>query len=271
MNSVKTKGAINALYKTEFSLQKKSIIWWFCILGILTIIELAMYPLMNYAMQQMPDDVMKKFDELGVSFSFENVTAYFLLQAVETIALGGALFSCCFIANAMMRDFKGGQSEFLYTNGLSRSHIAGTKYATAVTMTAVYEFVIFALSLIVMAIVDYKTIDMVAILSLFLNCLALHLILMTITFAIFLLRPKKSGYGVAIAVPLILYFFCAIALSITPDSAMKFIEYLTPFTPLYDISIEKPFDVNFYATIIYVAFAIALTFWGVKRFKNRDF
>ena len=269
MDKTMKKRAINSLYCLEFNLQKKSIIWWFAVLAVLLIIEIAFYPLMNMMIGVIPDDVYNDFTDAGISFSFDSVTEYFLLQGVEVLALGGALFLCCFVASLLTRDFKGGQSELLYTNALNRNDIIMTKYANAVTMTVLFNVVMLVVELLMMCIVDIKGIVFVPLITLFLYCLILHLILVSLVFGIYLLKVK-SGFGIAIAIPLLLYFVTIIALSISHNDALKFIEFLTPFTPLYEITIESPFKVNWYSFAIYVVVVLAVLGFGYKKFKKRD-
>ncbi len=270
MNKVMKRRAINSLYALEFNLQKKSIIWWFIVIGALLIIEIALYPLMNMMIGAIPDDVYNDMTDAGLNFSFDSVTDYFILQGVEVLALGGALFLCCFVASCLTRDFRNKQSEFLYSNSLSRTDIIMTKYANVVTMTAIYNVVMLIVELIAMCIVDYKGIVVSPLLAMTLYCLILHLLLVTLIFAIYLFK-NKSGLGIAIAVPLLLYFLSIIALSVSQNEVAKFLQYLTPFTPLYDMSIDKPFNVNFIPYIIYVVIAGVLIALGINRFRKKDF
>ena len=88
------------------------------------------------------------------------------------------------------------------------------------------------------------------------------------TFALYLLK-RKGGYGIAIAVPLVLYFFGAIAYAVSMQ--VPFLSYLTPFTPFYDITADAPFDANLYPFIIYAVIAVGLFIWGINKFNKRDF
>ena len=58
--------------------------------------------------------------------------------------------------------------------------------------------------------------------------------------------------------------------TIYSNIALKFIEFLTPFTPLYEITIESPFKVNWYSFAIYVVVVLAVLGFGYKKFKKRD-
>ena len=268
MQGERFRRATNSLYSLEFKLQRKSTFWWIGVLGVLMILELLLYPLVDMMMGTIPEDILEEMEQMGMSFEFPSVTAYFLMQGAQVLALGGGLFLCCYCANTIMRDFKGKQSELLYTNALSRQDIVLTKFASAVTMVVVFNVLMLAIELVCMCIIDINGISIVPILAMFLYSIILHLLLVTITFSIYLLK-KKSGYGIAIAIPLLLYFFGAISYAVSLD--VPFLMYLTPYTPFYEITAEAPFDVNFYSFIIYAVVAIALFVWGLLKFKKRDF
>ena len=268
MVKAKKRRATFALYKTEFRLQRKSSIWWLGVLGVLMIITLLMYPLVDMMMGVIPEDVLEQMEQAGMSFEFGGVTSYLLMQGVQTLALGGSLFLCCFSANTIMRDFKGKQSELLYTNALSRSDIVLTKYSSCLTMTAVFNVFMLIIELVCMCIIDIDGVQIVPILALFLYSIVLNLILVNITLALYLLK-RKGGYGIAIAVPLVLYFFGAIAYAVSMQ--VPFLSYLTPFTPFYDITADAPLDANLYPFIIYAVIAVGLFIWGINKFNKRDF
>lgn len=260
-----------ALYKLEFKLQKRSTIWWLAILSILLIVDIVIYPLIDSMLGVIPQDEMQELENAGLSFDFSGVTQYYLIECVQMLALGGALFLCCFAINSLMRDFKGKQNELLFTNSLSRSDIVLTKYFASLTMTVIFNILAFILSVISMMIVDIKGIEIVPMLSLTLSCLLVHLVLVTLTFALFMFRPKKSGYGLALAVPLLLYFVAIIGMSLTGENGLGFVEYLSPFTPAFDITIEKPFDINAWPLLIFAVLDIVLAYFALKKFKKQDF
>ena len=267
----KEKKAKLALYLLEFRLQKRSTIWWLVILAILLVVDIVIYPLLNTMMGTIPQDELKELENMGLPFDFSNVTQYYLIECVQMLALGGALFLCCFAINSLMRDFKGKQNELLYTNSLSRTNIILTKYYASLTMVVVFNLLTFILSLISMMIVDIDGIRIVPMLSLTLMCLLCHIVLVTLTYALFMFRPNKSGYGLAIAVPLLLYFVAIIGMSLAGQGWLDFVEYLTPFTSSFDITVDKPFQINAWPLLIFAVLDIILVYFSLKKFKKQDF
>ncbi len=269
MEKVKMRKAFGSLYKNELRLQSKSIWWWFGVLAVLIIINIMIYPLIDSLIDSMTAEERAEIIAMGVSLDYSTVTAYFIAECVQTHIVGGALFACCFASLALARDFKRGTYELLYTNALSRGQVLATKYLALVTVTIAMNVMLLIVELVGMCIVDVKGIDIVPILAFILFGIIVHLIIASLVFGITICKPQKFGLGVAIGLPLVLYFVSAISVSLRETA--KWVENLSPLSIFGEMTVGSPFDVNYLVLGIFVVLAVLVIILGFSRNRKIDY
>lgn len=269
MEKTKMRKAYSSLYKNELRLQVKPIYWWFGVLAVLIFISLMIYPVVDSIMGSLTAEERAELESMGAVFDYSSVTAYFLTECVQTHIVGGMLFACCFASLALARDFKRGTYELLYTNALSRRQVLLTKFSALVSAILMLNVFLLFVELVGMCIIDFKGIDIVAILAFALFGIIVQLIVASIVFGIIICKPQKLGLGVAIGLPLVLYFVSAIAASVA--SSAKWVENLSPLTIFNGMKVGAPFDINYLVLGIFALLAVIVIVLGFRRNQKIDY
>jgi len=263
--------AYSSLYKNELRLQAKPIWWWFGVLAVLILISILVYTVVDSVMASLTAEERAELESAGGALDFSSVTAYFLGECVQTHVLGGTLFACCFASLALARDFKRGTYELLYTNALSRRQVLTTKYLALVSIVVILNVFLLVVELVGMCIVDFKGIDIVPILAFVLFGMVVQLVVATIVFGITSCRPQKFGLGIAIGLPLVLYFVSAIATALSSNADWKWVKYLSPFSIFDAIKVGAPFDINYLVLGIFALLAVIVIVSGFRRNQKIDY
>lgn len=269
MEKIKVNKARKSLYCTELRLQKKSSLWWLCVLGVLVFVNVVVFPLIESIIDSLTAEEKQQMIDMGLSLDYATITDYFLYECGVTHALGGALFACCFASISLARDFKYGTYELLYTNGLSRGQITGIKYCAVLTVLVGMNVAEFLVELVGMCIVDFSGIQIAPLLAFLLFNLIVQISVASIVFGITLCNPKKFGLGLAIGLPLVLYFIASIAVGL--EAGAEFVEILSPFSVFFDMGADKPFDVNYFGLALFAGLAVAAMCVGMVKNKKIDY
>lgn len=269
MEKVKVNKACKSLYKNELRLQKKSICWWLVVLAVLMLVNIVVYPLVDSILGSLTAEEKQEMLNMGLSLDFSSVTAYFISECIQTHAVGGVLFACCFGCLALSRDFKHGTAELLYTNALSRKQIVTTKYCALLTTILILNAFLLIIELVAMCIVDFSGINIVPILAFLLFSVLVQIIVASIVFGITLCNPRKFGLGLAVGLPLVLYFVASIAVGL--DDGANIAECFSPFSVFYGVTVETPFDVNYLALAVFAILAVVSMCLGLGKNKKLDY
>ncbi len=269
MERAKNRKACCSLYKNELRLQAKPIYWWFGVLALLILISIMVYPVVDSIIGSLTAEERAELESMGAVFEYDSITAYFLVECVQTHIVGGMLFACCFASLALSRDFKRGTYELLYTNALSRRQVLATKFSALVTVVLILNVFLLIVELVGMAIIDFKGIDIVPILAFALFGILVQLIVASIVFGIIICKPQKLGLGVAIGLPLVLYFVSAIATAVR--SSAKWVENLSPLSIFSGMKVGAPFDINYLVLGIFALLAVIVIVLGFRRNQKIDY
>lgn len=267
----KTKIKMSPLFTLERKQNLKTLIAFTVISALMLFLVVAMFPFLDDAMAQMQEmfkDNKEILNILTVAMGTQNITTYFVAQVAQSWALVGAVYGAYLGYKLICGNFKDGSYEMLYSQNLSRIQILKQKFIRLIVNLLIFSLVNAVVGLVALLIWGY---GQFSVLNYILYALIITLMTLQVgvfSFAIASICHKKYSAITSILLVVALYFVITFALSV---ESLEFLKCLTPFSVAYvDVfnSTMQAFDVV--SLVVWTIVPVALTFVGVKRFKNTD-
>ncbi|MBL4703324.1 MAG: ABC transporter permease subunit [Flavobacteriales bacterium] len=261
------------LYRKDVYRNRRGLIIWSIILIGITLMVLAIFPIMANFQDEMMT-MMEGFssemnDSMGYSAEmWSSILNFYSTYYGVYIVMLMSIFSTTTATNIIAKEERNQTSEFLYTKPIARKEVFWSKFMVLLTVLGIVFVIQTAIAFGGIQLFKTGPIDVGAffimnvhglILAFFFTCVGL--------FASVYMRPKKNFMGVVLG--LIFGMFFLDAISKVADS-INWLGYISPFHYMGFGVMQSDFTFNTIPAIVLLALAGTLVFLSLQKFKKKD-
>ncbi|MBR3031956.1 MAG: ABC transporter permease subunit [Clostridiales bacterium] len=224
------------ILKQEINSQKKMLLIWSLVIGVLIASCVLMFPEMKSQM----GNVNEMFSSMGNftqafgmdRLDFGTLTGFYMIEGGNILGIGGAFFAAIVGVSALMKEERDHTAEFLFSHPVSRVKVITQKLLSVLSIIVIMNAVVIVLSILSIAIIGEEFFWK----EMFLFHLAHFLMQLEIAGICFGISAflTRGGLGIGIGVAAMMYFLNLIANISKSARALKYISSFS-YTEAADI------------------------------------
>lgn len=255
------------IYRRELRVNRKGLIIWSAIMGLMLVMIIAFYPEMSKQQdtyQQLLSSMGDLLKAFGISqFEMSNVLEYYSIEGYLTVTLFGSIYAVILASSILSKEQSEKTIEFLLAKPVDRTSIVLQKFAALFTNILLFNSILTLTNLILFNIYEQNDFSYKLFFWISFAPFMLQMTLASIGFA-FSVFIKKSRTAIYTALGVVFIFYIFDVVSSLSDK-LEVLKHLTPFeyTNASDILESGSIDgaymiVMFFVIIISIVLSVVL-------------
>ncbi|MFT7615083.1 MAG: ABC-2 type transport system permease protein [Parvicellaceae bacterium] len=261
------------LYRKDLYRNRRGIFIWGAILIGITLMLLAIFPIMSNMQDEMGSLMGEVYGEnmtesMGLDKMFSDILSFYSTYYGVYIIMLLSIFSTITATGIIAREERTHTSEFLYVKPITRAEVFWSKFLVLITCLGIVYILQVGIALIGIQLFKTSEVNISSFIAMNLHGLILALLFSCVgLFLSIYLRPKKSFMGVVLGLVFGMFFLDAI--SKLADS-VNFLGYISPFHYLgFQVS-DPEFGFNTIPAIVFIGLSVTLIVLALKKFQKKD-
>lgn len=260
------------VFKNEFKRSYKGVLIWSVVVGACMALIIGMYPLVKNMYAVMLPILQGSVPGMDVS-AFEamipsNIIEYFVLESGSSLIIISSIFAAIYGINYMSADYKSGNAEFLYSQGVNKNKIFLTKLLNLIVSILIFNAIVTIISLGIMIAVEQNFASLGNLFIYFGAITLLQIEIGVLCFSLSSVLKSKCNIGIALALAFGLYIISFVS-QIADE--VKFLKYFSPDGVLMgDIAKLGFAGINWWIVGIWAVITLGTFIASFIAFNKRD-